>query len=84
MNRLKIFVNGLANILTQLRTNEDFKTNAKDFVSLAKSPFVKSMIGQFQIDLSVIDMVFDALLNNEVSLNKIVFFFLYLYLWMFF
>lgn len=67
MDRLKKFINGIGNILTGLRTNAEFRGKLDELVALAKTPLVQSIVASFSIDLTIIDSLYVALLNDTVS-----------------
>lgn len=66
MDRLRTFINGIGNILTGLRTNEVFRDKLHGLVELAKTPLVQSLVSSFSIDLTLVDTLYEALINDTV------------------
>lgn len=69
MNRLKELTKGLEEIVKNLRVEGDFREKFLNIVKLAQSPFVKSIVAGFNIDLKILDVIFDALLNDKQVLD---------------
>lgn len=67
MDRLKTFIHGVGDILTGLRTNEVFRDKLHDLVELAKTPLVQSLVASFSFDVTIVDSLYAALINDTVS-----------------
>lgn len=69
MGRLKNLVKGLEKTLHMLRVEGDFKRKFQNLVTLAQSPLVQGLIRSFNIDPSILDVVFNALQNDKQTLE---------------
>lgn len=57
----------LNSIITNLRTDSAYRAKLDTVINLAKSPFVQTLISSFNADLSIIDTIYEALINDTVS-----------------
>lgn len=65
MENLKNFVKALDKSLGLLRVEGEFKNEFMKFVDLAHTPFVIAILESINVDIKVVDMVFDALLHDK-------------------
>lgn len=69
MENLQNLVRALDKTLHLLRVEGEFQRKFQNLVSLAQSPFVQGLIKSFNVDSSILDIIFDALQHDEQVLN---------------
>lgn len=63
MSRLREFFRSLEKSVKMLNTNEDFREKFDNLLNLAKSPFVKAILGG-AVDIQTIEMVLGSIVND--------------------
>lgn len=67
--RLKTFLNSLTTVVTQLREDTAYRQKLGSLVELIKTPLIQSLIGQVNVDPTMIDGILDSLLNDAALLS---------------
>lgn len=65
MERLKNLTKSLDAIIKNIRTEGDFREGFLRIVKLAHSPFVQALISSLNVDSKILDIVFNALLEDK-------------------
>lgn len=74
--KLKKLIGSVNTVVSLLRTDEDFLANLKNLFQLARTPFVKNIIGD-GFDFDRIEMFVNTMIQDDVSFVQFAFFFLF-------
>lgn len=69
ISRLKTFLTSLATVVTKLRSDDAYRSKLGSLVDIIKTPLVASLIGQANIDPTMLDGILDSLLNDVALLS---------------
>lgn len=69
IGNLKTFLTSLTAVVTQLREDNAYRAKLGTLVDLLKTPLVKNLIGQVNVDPTMIDGILDSLLNDAALLS---------------
>lgn len=56
----------LNKLIILLRTDDEFQSSFKSLLQLARSPFIKNIIGD-SIDIDTVEKIFQSMLTEDVS-----------------
>jgi hypothetical protein len=64
MSRLREFFHSIETTVKMLKTNKEFRSKFDALLNLAKSPFVKALLGD-SLDIATIEMVLKSVINDQ-------------------